>query len=138
MNWKLIFALALFGVAMGAASLMGWTQGIEWVLWLVIFVVSAWFIARKAASRHLLHGFMVGLLNGIIHAIIQAAFINTYLANNVQMAEQFGNIPGGLPPLLFVLLSGPFIGVVSGAIVGLLALVMVKLVGKTSTSPAST
>lgn len=133
MNWKLIFSLSLFGVAMGFASLTGWTQGIEWLLWLLIYLVSAWFIAQKAPAKHFLHGFVVGLLNGIVHAIIQAAFFDTYLASNAQVAEQFGNIPGGLPPLLFVLLSGPFIGVISGGILGLFAVIMMKLIKKDTT-----
>lgn len=37
MNWKLIFLLSFFGIAMAILSLLGWKQGTEVAVWTVIF-----------------------------------------------------------------------------------------------------
>jgi hypothetical protein len=50
MNWKLIFLLSLFGLAMGFATVFVLPTKIEPVFWLVIFVISAYLIAKRCAS----------------------------------------------------------------------------------------
>ncbi|MFZ0968503.1 MAG: hypothetical protein WAN13_09550, partial [Candidatus Acidiferrales bacterium] len=65
MNWKIIFLLSLFGLAMGIATVFVIPSKIEPFFWLVIFVVSAFVIARAAASRHFLHGLLVGIVNSV-------------------------------------------------------------------------
>lgn len=60
MNWKMILALALLGLIMGVASLFGWTQNIELVLWIIIAVVAAFGIATNRAGRPFLHGLLAG------------------------------------------------------------------------------
>ena len=74
MNWKLIFTLSLFGVAMAIASLFDVTHGIEPFLWLIIFIVYAIVIAKKVGGKYFLHGFLVSFFNGVWIAIIHAAF----------------------------------------------------------------
>ena len=46
MNWKLIGLLAGFGVLMGVASVLGFTEGIEAPLWLAIG-----FLARPSSVK---------------------------------------------------------------------------------------
>ena len=65
MNWKLIFTLSLFGIAMGVASLFGLPGVTEPVLWLVIFVLYAVWIVKKTSGRYFLHAFVVSVINGI-------------------------------------------------------------------------
>ena len=53
MNWKLILALSLFGLAVAVLSLFG--LGIfEFVIWLAIFVLYAVIIAKRAAGKYFL------------------------------------------------------------------------------------
>ena len=41
MQWNFIFLLSLFGSAMAAASLFGFTEGIELFLWIVVALIAA-------------------------------------------------------------------------------------------------
>jgi hypothetical protein len=49
MNWKLVVAVAAFGVVMGLASVLGWTDGLEGWLWLAI--LSSASVASLAGNR---------------------------------------------------------------------------------------
>ena len=56
MNWKLILALSLFGLAMGAGSLFGLGLA-EPLLWLAIFIIYALVIARRRLADTFCTGF---------------------------------------------------------------------------------
>ena len=127
MNFGLIGLLSVFGLAMGAATLMGAIpRGFEGPLWLVIGILCAIWIARQLSGRLFLHGFLVGALNGALSPSIQVLFFPLYLKNNPYAAEAFRQLPGGFSPRLFVLVSAPFIAILSGLVVGLLAWVAGK------------
>ncbi|MDQ2921552.1 MAG: hypothetical protein M3R52_08085 [Acidobacteriota bacterium] len=128
MNWKLIFLLSLFGVAMGVASLFGFTRGIEPLSWLLIFLLYAWWIAKNAPGKYFLHGFLVSVLNGIWISIIHCAFFSLYVKNNPEMLEGFSKLPASLSPRLMMLIIGPIVGVLFGVVAGLFALVGAKIV----------
>ncbi len=130
MNWKLIFGLAGFGVLMGLLSLFGYTQGIEWLLWLLIAVICSVFIGKMLSGKYFLTGLVVGLLDGILNSIVQSVFFDAYLSNNPKAAEGFGPIPGGLDPRIFVLIAGPFIGLLYGLVLGFLAWLTGKIFKK--------
>ena len=130
MNWELIFSLAAFAIAMGVASVFGYTQGIELYCWLVIACICAFVLARSVVHKLFLHGLLVGIAQGIINGIVQSSFYNTYLQNNPQVAEQMRQNPFPFPPSVFVLLSSPFIGAVYGVVVGLLTMILVKVMRK--------
>ena len=55
MNWKLIVLLSLFGLAMAIATVFVVPSNVEPLLWLVIFVACAWWIARGAPGKYFLH-----------------------------------------------------------------------------------
>ena len=131
MNWKLIFSLTLFGVAMGIAPILGFVPpAFEWLFWLVIALFCAWWIAKKAAAKLFLHGFMVGLIDGLVAPIITAIFFSPYMANNPSYAEQAKQIPGGLDPRTFSLILAPVIGVVYGMVLGFFAWLAGKIFKK--------
>jgi len=132
MNWKLIGSLSGFGMAMGIASVFGLTAGKEGFLWLLIGIFCAYWIARSQSAKFFHHGFLVGLLSGIVAPIIQAIFFSTYLANNPESAAQFNQLPAGLEPRLFTLILAPIIGLISGLFLGLFAIVASKLMKKSS------
>lgn len=128
MNWKLIFLLSLFGVAIAVASLFGWTRGIEPFLWLIIFVLYAWWIAKNAPGKYFLHGLLASVLNGIWISIIHAAFFSLYVRNNPQMLEGFRRLPPSLSPRAMMLIIGPIVGVIFGVLAGLFAVVGSRIV----------
>ena len=132
MNWKLIFGLAVFGVLMGFLSLFGYTQGIEWLLWFVIALVCSVFIGKMLSGKYFLTGLLVGLLYGIFNSIVQSIFFAAYVSHNARAAEGFGPIPGGLDPRFFVLIAGPFIGLLYGLVLGLFAWLTGKIFKKQS------
>jgi len=63
MNWKLIFLLSLFGLAMAFATVFWIPTKTEPVFWALIFIACAYIIAKKVPGRTFLHGLMTGLFN---------------------------------------------------------------------------
>ena len=130
MNCKLIFSLSLFGVAVAIASLFGLTRNIEPILWLVIFIFYAVWIAKHIGGKYFLHGFLVSLLNGVWISLIHAAFFSMYIANNPEMMESYQKLPQFISPRVMILITGPIIGMVTGLVAGVFALVAGKVLGK--------
>ena len=130
MNWKLIFTLSLFGVAMAVASVFGLTRKIEPLLWLVIFVACAIFIARYCVAKYFLHGFLLSLIDGIWISLIHAAFFSTFIKNNPEMAAAFQNLPAGISLRVLNLIIGPIDGAIFGVVLGLFAWIAAKLLRK--------
>ena len=50
MNWKLIFQLSLFGLAMAIATVSLIPQNVEPIFWLVVVLLSAYLIAKKCTG----------------------------------------------------------------------------------------
>jgi hypothetical protein len=128
MNWKLIFSLSLFGLAMAVASVYWIPENIEWIFWLVIFLVSAYVIARNAPGKYFLHGLCVSIVNSIWITIAHITFYTTYVANHPRWLEMNAQGPLAEHPKRMMAVSGPIIGLLSGIILGLLALLLSKLV----------
>lgn len=126
MNWRKIFTLSLPGPVMGTLSLFGLTRGIEPVLWLLVALGCAWWLAKTVPSRVFLHGLFVGLLMGIGNSVMQSLFFDSYMASNPESAQAFQQIPGGLSPRIFVLMAGSIVGFLYGLLLGLFALLAAK------------
>jgi hypothetical protein len=130
MNWKLIAPLAGFGVLMGVASVLGFTAGIEGLLWLFIGLICVGAIVWKAPGRSFQHGFLVGLIGGAVAPLVQFLFFSTYIANNPELSARFSEIPGGLGARYFVLVLAPIIGLLSGFVLGLACWAAAKMTGR--------
>jgi hypothetical protein len=129
MNWRLIFALSLFGLAMAVASLFG--LGLfEFVIWLVIFIVYAWIIATRARGKYFLHGFLVSIVNSVWITIIHVAFFSMYVRNNPQILQ---GAPPGMNPRVIMIAAGPIVGAILGVIAGLFAFIASKIVPNSGT-----
>jgi hypothetical protein len=126
MNWKIILLLSLFGVVMGIASLFGISQGVEWILWIIIAFASAFILSVNVTNKFFAHALFIGLLDGIYPSVIQLAFFDTYILNNPQLLEGFQQLPATVEPRLFVLVIGPFIGIVYGLFIGLITRIIEK------------
>jgi hypothetical protein len=135
MNWKLIFLLSLFGLAMGICTVFFIPSKIEPIFWLIIFLVCAWIIARSG-SPAFLTGFLVGIVNSLWITACHVLLFNTYVANHPQEAAMLKAMPAGISPKLVMSVTGPMVGVISGAVIGVLAFIAAKLMRKPSASAA--
>jgi hypothetical protein len=126
MNWKLIVGLSLFGLAMGVATVFWIPSNMEPFFWLAIFGVCAYIIATHARGRYFLHGLLVSVVNSIWITATHVLFADRYLASHPQEARMMA---GGSPRLM-MLVVGPLIGVVSGLVLGLFAVVARKLLSR--------
>ncbi len=129
MNWKAIGELSLFGLAMGVATVFVIPSTIEPLFWVAIFAISAYVIARRCPGREFVHGVLVGVANSVWVTSSHELFFHPYMANHPQEAAMMSSMPLPDSPRLMMALVGPVIGVVSGALIGLLALVARKLLG---------
>lgn len=130
MNKKLIFQLSLFGLAMAFATVYFIPSNIEPFCWLVIFIVCAYFIAKNCTSKYFLHGLYVSLLNAVWITAVHILLFNTYISNHPKEAGMMTKMPMPDSPRLMMLVTGPIVGLISGLILGLFALIASKIMKK--------
>jgi hypothetical protein len=123
MNWKLIFQLSMFGLAMAIATVFWIPSNIEPVFWVIIFVLSAYLIAKQSTNRYFLHGFLTGLGNCVWVTSTHILLFNTYIANHPHEAAMMSKMPMPDSPRIMMLMTGPAIGIISGLIIGLFAFI---------------
>jgi hypothetical protein len=130
MNWKLIFSLSLFGLAMAIATVYFIPSTVEPYFWLLIFIVSAWRIAKVCSSKYFWHGLVLSLVNCVWITSTHIMLYNTYINLHPQEAAMMEKMPEPGSPRLMMVLMGPVIGVVSGIILGLFSLIASRMVRK--------
>jgi ABC-type transport system involved in cytochrome c biogenesis permease subunit len=128
MNWKLIFQLSLFGLAMGVGTVFFISSTAEPFFWLAIFIVSAYLIATRVVDKHFLHGVALGVANSIWITGAHVLLFARYIANHPREAAMMSSMPMPTHPRVMMLIMGPVIGVVSGIVLGLLAMLAHRLV----------
>ena len=128
MNWKLIFQLSLFGLAMAIATVFVIPSMIEPAFWLVIFLICAYLIAKRSPGMHFVHGLLVGLANSVWITSAHILFFDAYVARHAQEAAMMQNSPLHVSPRLMMAITGPVVGLLSGVILGVFALVAGRLV----------
>src|SRR5579859_1564333 len=133
MNWKLIFGLSLYGLAMALATVFVIPWKIEPIFWLAIFVLCALLIARFRSTGHFVHGLLVGIVNSVWVTGAHIIFFNDYIAHHPKEAAMTSSMHS---PRLMMALVGPVIGVISGIVIGLLAYVAGKIVKPRVGAPA--
>ncbi len=134
MNWKTVVELSLFGLAMGIATVFVIPSTIEPLFWIAIFVISAYMIARRCPGHEFVNGLLVGIANIVWVTASHVVFFHQYLANHPQEAAMMSSMPAPDFPRLMMSMVGPLIGIVSGAVIGLLALLARKLLGRPATA----
>jgi hypothetical protein len=130
MNWRLILQLSLFGLAMGIATVFAIPSTIEPVFWLAVFVICAFVIAKRAPGRPFLHGLWVSLVNSVWVTSAHVLLFQQYIERHPQEAAMMKSMPLPTHPRLMMICTGPIVGLVSGVVLGLFALVASKLVGQ--------
>ena len=85
--------------------------------------------ARKAKGKRKVVRTAVFANNGALQVTsAHVLFFNRYIANHPREAAMMSSMPLPNSPRIMMTLVGPVIGVVSGAIIGLLALVFARFV----------
>ena len=128
MNWKLIFTLSLFGLAMAFGSVFLIPENMEWIFWLIIFLICAYLIAKYAPGKYFLHGLMVSIVNSIWITIAQIMFYTTYVANHPGWLAMNAQGPLAEHPKRMMAISGPIAGIAFGLVLGLMAFIASRLV----------
>lgn len=112
---------------MGILSIFGLIpNGFELIPWIIIAVLSALAISKKTDKLIFTHAVIAGLFMGILTSVIQAVFFDTLLKNNPDTLDGFKEIPTAMEPQYVLLFTGPFIGIIFGLVIGLLAVVFKK------------
>jgi hypothetical protein len=128
MDWKSIFQLSLFGLAMAIATVFVIPPNVEPVCWLVIFLICAYAIARQRPRGRFVHGLVLGLANSVWITAAHILFFDRYIAGHAQEAAMLNSMPLANAPRLMMAITGPLVGLVSGIVIGLLALGVGKLI----------
>jgi hypothetical protein len=136
MDWKLIFSLSLFGLAMAIGTVFVIPSNIEPVFWLVIFCICAFIIARRRTSGHFVRGLLLGIANSVWMTGGHILLFSQYVANHPKEAAMMSQMPLPQSPRVMMAIMGPIIGVVSGLVIGLIAYVASKIVRPRVSSPA--
>ena len=138
MNWKLIFQLSLFGLAMGIGTVFVIPSTVEPFCWLAIFLICAYVIASKGVGRPFLHGLAIGIVNSVWVTGSHVLLFNQYVANHPREMEMMKTMPMPDSPRTMMALTGPVIGVISGIVLGLFALIASKVMASRTRSAATT
>ena len=135
MDWKLIFQLSLFGLAMAFATVFLIPPNIEPMCWLVIFLTSAYVIAKRRPTGRFVHGLLLGLANSVWITAAHILLFDRYIAGHAQEAAMMKSMPLADAARLLMAVVGLLIGLVSGVLIGLLALVAGKLIKQRHLAP---
>jgi len=137
MNWKLIFLLSLFGLAMGIATVFVIPPTIEPGFWLVIFAICAYLLARRRPGLLFPHGLLIGLVNSVWITAAHVIFFDRYLAGHPREAAMMQSPTLPTSPKMMMVLVGPIVGLLSGIILGLFAMLAGKLVRSRPSHPVA-
>ena len=136
MNARLVLLLSMLGLAMAFGTVFFIASNIAPFAWLAIFLVCAWLIATRAGSKPFRHGLAVGLLNSVWVTSAHILLFRQYAASHPEEMEAMRSMPLAESPRLMMAITGPIIGLVTGVVLGVLALGATKLVSRRPASPS--
>jgi hypothetical protein len=122
---------------MGFATVFVVPSNIEPLLWLAIFLICAYVIAKRAPRMVFLHGLLLGLVNCVWVTSVHVALFDQYLAHHAREAAMMKTMTLPVSPRVLMACIGPIVGVISGAVIGLLALLAGLIVRRGRPAPAS-
>src|SRR5437762_12564641 len=99
---------------MGIATVFVIPSNLEPVLWIVIFVVCAYAIAKNAPGKPFLHGLLLGVANSLWITASHLLLFGSYIARHQREAVMMQSGPMASSPRLMMAVIGPVIGVISG------------------------
>ena len=126
MNWKLIFALSLFGLAMALLTIAWIPTSAEPFFWIAIFVLCGYHLAKRAPGKLFLHGFLTSMINSVWITGAHVAAFATYMTHHPEMAVMNAG-PLAHHPRVLMLFVGPCIGAASGLVLGLITWILGRI-----------
>src|SRR5215475_3293991 len=111
MNWKLIFQLSLFGLAMAIATVYWIPSSLEPLFWIIIFVICAYLIARNCTANFFLHGLLVSIVNSVWITALHVLLYKTYIEGHAKEAEMLSTMPMPKHPRMMMAFTGPVVGI---------------------------
>jgi len=133
LNKKLIFYLSFFGLGMAFLTLLRIPPYVELPIWMVIYVFSAYWIAKMASGKYFLHGFYLNMLNSAWVTSVHILFFKIYLSNHMKEAIMLAKLPLHLYPDLWLLIIGVIFGAFFGVVLGLFAAYLGKQLNRKAT-----
>jgi hypothetical protein len=124
MNWKLVLQLSGFGIAMGLGTVFFVPSKVEPILWLIIFLLSAYMIASHCVRLRFLNSLLVGLLDSLLKTTVHMVFFGAYVARHAQEIAMIRQMTSAVSPRQLILLSSPIWGLIYGTATGLLTLLL--------------
>ena len=131
-NWKLIFSLSIFGLAMAFATISIIPEKIEPVCWLIIFAICAYIVAKNVQGKYFFHGFLISIVNSVWITAAHVLSSATYIANHSNAAKMNASMPAMMQqhPRMAMLVMGLPFGIIFGLVLGLFCFIASKIVKK--------
>lgn len=128
MNWKLILLLSPVGVALGAASLVGFAGDLHGVYWSGAGVLCALAIARQLPDRHFRNGIGVGLVGGTMALLLPALFFDEYARRNPATVVNLNAVleEEAISARMALFIAALPVGLASGVILGVMSALFAK------------
>lgn len=110
------------------------TPTIEPFCWLVVFLISAFFIAKYASGKYFLHGLVLGILNSIWITAVHVMLYEHYVAGHPDYMEMMAGLPPDLAahPRRMMLPINLIIGLLSGVVLGVFAFIAGRIARRKS------
>jgi hypothetical protein len=133
MNWKLIFLLSLFGLAMAFLTVWFIPSTVEPFCWLTIFLICSFLIAKYAPAKYFLHGLFVSIINSVWITAAHATLFDQYIAGHPEFLQATAGLPPDLAahPRRMMVPIGLITGLLSGVVLGAFAWVASKIFKRT-------
>jgi hypothetical protein len=130
MNWKLIFYLSAFGLVTGVASVFRLPIGVSVAVPFIVWIAIAVLIVKKAQDRYFKHGFIVGVFNGVINALVQFIIFPIYVKNHPEIMQSHAETLSSSQVRFTELFTGVLGGLFIGLICGFFAWLVGKIISK--------
>jgi uncharacterized membrane protein YeaQ/YmgE (transglycosylase-associated protein family) len=135
MRWGLIVLLCVIGFLTGLANLYGLFQGFETWVSIAEWIVFGAILGAFARRKYFLHGFLTGIISGVLGSVLIYFSYDTYTANNAAIRQAMEKMPAGMDMRSMMLYTAPIGWGVAGVVAGLLALLGGKLLGEKPVEP---
>ncbi len=127
MKWGLVLELALPGLAIGLAVVLGMGEAPMWIAWGALRLLSALGIARAVRRRHFAHGFFAGALGAAVAVLCGVLFFGTYTSHHPEYLESAAATAPDLDPRLLLAGIALGVGLAHGIVQGVLAGIASKI-----------